>query len=265
MTACRGTFGEVKVFEDFTNFEDNIAATGLATGVVYGTGFVSVGNVGLVSVAEGSLAWTIDEPGGILAITTDTGDNENACLIAGRFQPSLGGCETEARFKFDSITLLAIYAGFTETMVFDTPVMPVELNGTTVTYNGTGGMIGAYLDPAATDDDFRAAGADGGSASSNADTLGTRANETLVVDEWYICCTEMDPDGNGRVYVGHKGEQLDLIAVSNAVQGTSFLGAIVTPTDQQYAVLLGENRSGAARVLEVDYIYGHGWRDWTVA
>lgn len=255
----------MKVFEDFLNFEDNIAATGLATGIVFGTGFVSVGDVGLVSDNEGSLAWTIDEPGGILAITTDTDNDANACLIAGRFQPSLGGCETESRFQFDSITLTAIYAGFTETMAFDTPVMPVEATGTTATYNGTGGMIGAYLDPDMDTDDFRAAGADGGSASSNADDLGTRANESLVVDEWYIIRTEMDPDGNGRVYVGHKGEQLDLIAVSNAVQGTSFLGAIVTPTDQQYAVLLVENRSAAARVLEVDYIYGHGWRDWTVA
>ena len=259
----RGTFGELKVFEDFLNFEDDIAAAGVATGIVFGAGFVSVGDVGLVSVGEGSLAWTIDEPGGILAITTDTGDNDNACLIAGPFRPADGGCESEFRFKFNSATLGAVYAGFTETLVFDTPVMPAEFATETMTYNGSGGMIGASFDTAATDNDFRVLGGDAGAVSSNADTNGTRANETIAADEWYLVRTEVDPDGNGRVYVGHKGDQMDLISVSNAVQGASFQGAVVTPGDRQYAVCMFENRSAAARVFEVDYCYAHGWRDWT--
>ena len=229
MATSRGTFGEVKVWEDFLHFEDNIAAAGVATGIVYGAGYVSVGELGLVSVNEGSLAWTIDEDGGILAITTDTGDNDNAVLLAGRYRPANGGVEMETRFKFASATVDAVEAGFAETMALNTPVMPAEFATATMTYNGSGGMM-----------------------------------ETIAADEWYVVRTEVGPDGNGQVYVGHKGEQLDLIRATNAVQGTSWTGAGVTPGDQFYAFVGVENRSSAASVFEVDYVYARGWRDWTV-
>lgn len=255
MTACRGTFGELKVFDHFLAPDNDLT---------WGAGQVKVGNFALTSVNEGSLEWTIDEPGGIVALTTDTADNDNGFLYAGRFQPSNGGCETEWRFKFASATLDAVWCGFAETLAIDTPVMPSEFATATMTYNGSGGMIGAVHDPDGTTDDFRVVGGDGGAASSNADANGTRANETITADEWYIVRTEINPDGNGQVYVGHKGAQLDLIAVSGAVQGTSFKGAIVTPTDQFYATLGVENRSAAASVLEVDYAYARGWTDWNV-
>lgn len=258
---ARGTFGEIKVFEDFLHFEDNIAATGLATAIVNGTGYISVGDLGLVSVNEGSLAWTIDEPGGILAITTDTGDDDNVCLIAGRFQPGAaglggGGCETEWRFKFDgaATTFPAIYVGFSETMVFDTPVMPAEFATATMTYNGTGGMVGFNLDIDGTIDDFRALQGDAAAGGTGSGTTGVRASETLTADEWYVARVEIDQAGTSRCYLGHKGGQLDLIG--------DFTTAGITSTDQQYAVLMAENRTAAARVFEVDYGYGHGWRDW---
>lgn len=261
---ARGTFGEIRVWEDFTHFEDNIAATGLATAIVFGTGYVSVGDVGLVSVNEGSLAWTIDEPGGILAITTDTGDDDNACLIAGPFRPADGGCECEYRFKFDgaATTFPAIFAGFSETMAFDTPVMPAEFATATMTYNGTGGMVGAQMDVDGTTDDFRACAGDAAAATGGAGN-GVRANETLTADEWYLVRVEIGDDGHGTVYVGHKGSGMDRIATSDAVHGTSFNAAVVTPGDRQYPVLMAENRSAAARVFEVDYFWARGFRDWS--
>ena len=193
MTATRGTFGELRVWDDFLGPNNDL---------VWAATSVQLGNFGFVSVNEGTFEWTIDEPGGIVAITTDP---------------------------------------------------------------GTGGMVGAQFDADGTDDDFRMVGGDAGAASSNADANGTRANEGIVADEWYIVRTVLNPDGNSSVWVGHKGEQLDLITVSNAVQGTSFLGAVVTPTDQFYAVLMFENRDGNARVSEVDYGFAKGWRDWTLA
>ena len=260
----RGTFGELRVFEDFTHFEDNIAATGVATGIVNGTGYVSVGDVGLVSVNEGSLAWTIDEPGGILALTTDTGDDDNVCLIAGPFDPADGGCECEYRFKFDgaATTFPAIFAGFSETMAFGTPVMPAEFATATMTYNGTGGMMGAQMDVDGTTDDFRACAGDAAAGAGGSGTTGVRASETLTADEWYLVRCEFGTDGNGKVFVGHKGDQMDLIAATTAVQGSSWSGAVVTPADEQYAVLMAENRTAAARVFEVDYFYARGFRDW---
>ena len=259
----RGTYGEIVVREDFSHFEDNIAATGTATGIVWGTGYVSVGDVGFVSVNEGSLAWTIDEPGGILAITTDTGDDDNACLIAGPFSPDDAGCQCEYRFKFDgaATTFPAIFAGFSETMAFGTPVMPAEFATVTMTYNGTGGMVGAQMDVDGTTDDFRACAGDAGAATGGSGN-GVRASETLTADEWYLVRVELGPNGNGSVYVGHKGDWMDKIDATDAVQGFSFNAAVVTAADQQYAVLMAENRTGAARVFEVDYFYARGYRDW---
>ena len=266
---ARGTFGEIKVFEDFLHFEDNIAATGAASAIVPGTGYISVGELGFVSDDEGELAWTIDEPGGILSITTDSGDDDNACLIAGRFQPGVdgvggGGCEMEARFKHNTTgtVQLAIYAGFSETMSFTAPVVPAEMLTATVTYNGTGGMMGAMIDPDATTDDWRAVAGDAAAGAGGSGTTGVRANEVITADEWYIVRTEIDQNGNGRVYVGHKGPALDLIQATDAVQGNSWTGAVVTPGDQQYAVLICENRSAAVKIMEVDYMMARGWRDW---
>lgn len=259
----RGTFGEIRVWEDFTHFEDNIAATGVASSIVFGTGYVSVGDVGLVSVNEGSLAWTIDEPGGILAITTDTGDDDNACLVAGPFRPTDGGMECEYRFKIDNLTTeSAIYAGTSETMALDTPVMPAEFATVTMTYNGSGGMMGANFDIDGTTDDFRAIAGDGGAGAGGSSTTGVRANEVLTTDEWYLVRVEVGNDGNGTVYVGHKGDQMDRIAATGAVQGKSWTGAPINPNDRQYAVCMVENRTGAANVFEVDYFFARGFRDW---
>ena len=259
MPANMSRLGKIEVFEDFLHFEDNIAATGAASGIVNGTGYVSVGDVGLVSVNEGSLAWTIDEPGGILALTTDTGDDDNDFLVAGRFEPNDGGCVAEFRFKIDSITEGAIYAGFCETLAFDTPVMPAEFATATMTYNGTGGMVGFNWDPDGTTDDFRALQGDGAAGGTGSGTTGVRASDAVVVDEWFTARVELDPAGTSRCYLGHKG---GANGVMNLVQ--EFTTAGITPTDQFYATLGCENRGANANVFEVDYFYAQGWRDWAV-
>lgn len=255
MADSRGTFGELKVWDDFLGPDNDLT---------WGTGTIKIGNFGSVSVNEGTYEWTVDEPGGIVAFTTDTGDNDNVALMAGTFQPSNGGVDYEARFKFNSTTLSSVFAGFTETLALDTPVMPAEFATTTMTYNGSGGMVGVNFDIDGTTDDFRALAGDGGAVSGNADANGTRANETITADEWYIVRAELHPDGNASVYVGHKGPNLDLIAVTNPVHGRSFAGSVITNTDQFYAVTMFENRSAAARLFEVDYMYARGWRDWAV-
>ena len=191
----QGSYGKLRVFDDFLGPDNDLT---------WGTGTVKVGNFGFVSVAEGSFEWTIDEPGGILAITTDTGDNDNACLMAGAFKPADGGITMEGRFKFNSATLGAVFFGITETLALDTPVMPAEFSGTAMTYNGTGGMVGFSLDPDGTTDDFRAVAGDAGAATGatragDTVTNGIRANETITADEWYIARVEVHPDGNAHL------------------------------------------------------------------
>lgn len=253
MAICQSEFGKLEWGSDFLAPDNDLT---------WGTGTVHIDGLGFVSVNEGSFEWTVDEGNGVLAITTDTGDNDNAVLMAGAFIPSVNGTlVAEGRFKSNSATLGSVFCGFTETLALDTPVMPAEFATATMTYNGTGQMIGALWDSDATTGDFRALAGDAGAVqgtnvATNAAlaTAGVRANETITADEWYIVRVEVDASGYGRVYVGHKGRGLDKILEVKDI-GT---------TNPMYAVLMYENRSAAARVFEVDYFRGWANRDWEV-
>ncbi len=246
MAVCQGSFGKLEVWDDFLGPDNDLT---------WGASGVKVGNFGFVSVNEGTFEWTVDEANGVLAITTDTGDDDNAVLMAGAFTPNVNGhLVTEWRFKFNSATVGAVFVGFTETLALDTPVMPAEFATATMTYNGTGQMIGAQFDTDGTTDDFRAVFADAGAIVTGADTHGTRAQETIAADEWYIVRVELSSTGVGEVWVGHKSSGLNLV---KRLTGNP----VVNP---MYAICMFENRSAAARLFEVDYGYAAATRDWEV-
>lgn len=241
----QGSFGTIEAWTDFT---------GAFGDTTWGAGEVPLeGGWGFVSVNEGTLNTVADESGGILQFLTDTGDNDNVCLLAGPFDPSKGTVSFEARFKLaDSITVGAVYAGFSETMALGTPVMPAEFATATMSYNGSGGMVGLLWDPDATTNAWKALAGDGGAVSNsgNYGANGTNASEAMVLDEYDIVRVELQPSGFAQVW--HDEE---LVA-----SGQTSL----TATDLVYAVLMCENRSGAAEEFEVDYVYASGVRDWTV-
>ncbi len=247
--------GRIPWGSDFTSIYDSVVfgATNLVAGEGIGNG------LGFASVNEGSFASTVDETGGILAITTDTADNDNAALIAGKFSPRDGPMWLSARFKYSNVDC-AVYVGFAETIALDTPVMPAEFATATMTYN-PGGQIGFNYDVDGTTDDFRACYGDGsGAASDSAD--GTRVSATLTADRWFEARVILNPDGSGECWFGDSGH-----ADSNNFMKLRLIkrftaGTLVTPTDTFYGVLMIENRSGNARVLEVDLFEGEGGRDW---
>ena len=238
-------YGVIEVWDDFLAPPDGLGAT-------LGTGTLRAGNLGYVSHEEGTFAWTVDEPGGILSIVTDTGDDDNAVLIAGTFRPTDGGVIMEARFKQSNITTSAIYCGFTETLSLTDPVMPAEFATATMTYNGSGGMVGLLWDKDASTRRWKALAGDGGSVSSNASAEGEDDNASgdAVNDEWEIVRVEIGPDATARIY--HDEILIDTIA------------SAINAEDKFYAVLMIENRSAAANTLEVDYFHARGYRDWSV-
>lgn len=251
-----GSYGRIQFGSDFTGIYDSVAwgATNLVAGEGLGDG------LGFASVNEGSFASTVDETGGILAITTDTGDNDNAVLLAGKFSPADGPIVLEARYKYSNVDC-AIFCGFTETLALDTPVMPAEFATATMTYNGTGGLVGIQYDVDGTTDDFRAVMGDGGAAVSSSGN-GTRANATLTVDRWHLTRVVLYEDTSAEVWhaeIGHidSGNIPKLRLIKKFDAG-------LTATDLFYAVLMIETRSANARVLEVDYFKGEGGRDWRV-
>lgn len=218
--------------------------TGVGTATLDATITGVGGGWSLIGVNEGSMSYLIDEPGGVIQITNDTGDNDNQALVAGPFRPSLGNTAMEARIKVDNVSDLAIYVGFTETLAIATPVMPAEFVTATMTYNGTGGMVGMQFDADGTTDIWRSVFGDGGAVSSNATANGVAGARAAVADVYDIVTAEIDSDGTARVF-------LNGTTVESAASA-------VTGTDNFFAVVMVENRAASAAVWEVDLAYASG-------
>ena len=260
---ARGSLGVIKFGSDFTG-------VGLDAQVPAATGVHSIGNgIGLCGVNEGTLTFTVDEPGGVIALTTDTGDDDNVCLVAGVFKPVDGGMWMEARFKITSsvaATRSSVFCGFTETLSVTTPVMPVERSGTTNTFNGTGGVLGVLFDSDSTILRFFACAADGGAAlaaknSKTGASITTGVldlSNTMTADRWYVVRVEIGTNGKGRVYFGDidSGDELELVFENTTALGTG---------DNFHAVLMTETRViTTSNIMEADYFIGEGYRDWAV-
>ena len=173
----QGSFGTIEAFNDFTGSYEDV--TWASTSVDLNGGWQ------LVSVNEGTIQQVVDEDGGVIQFLTDSADNDNCALIAGPFKPANGVMSFEARFKVaDDVANTAIFAGFTETIAKDTPVMPAEFATATMTYNGSGGLLGLQWDSDATTNAWRATSGDGGavSGSANYGANGTTAPDAAVAD-----------------------------------------------------------------------------------
>jgi hypothetical protein len=247
--------GKLVFRNEFTGFYDG---TTINTGATYLGGGVS-----LIGVEEGSIATTIDETGGVLAITTDTGDNNNHALVAGRFSPSEGTITVKARWKIGHLTG-AVFFGLQETVVIATPVMGATFSSTTMTYQDVGGLVGIQYDFDGTTDDYRAVMGDSQVAISDSSN-GIRANADVTVDRWVESVVNLYPDGSAEVYFGHVGDvnvagEPELRLVKHFKTGT-----LLTPTDIFTAMLMFENRSGDARTFEVDVFEGFAGRNWASA
>ncbi len=256
-------FGRVVAWNDFTAIPPHTAAdtVPLANGSLLGGGWAVHG------VNEGTIISTVDEPGGILSVTTDTGDNDNNFISAGTFTPATGTMTCEFRIKIqDSVatTRAAAWCGFTETLSVATPVMPFETATTTTTYNGTGGMVGFGFDSDATSILWRFGAGDGGAALATKDENGTAgaaigidAAATITADRWWVFKVEVYPSGLAAGYI--------LDAASATKPDWRLVGettAALTTTDNFHATVGIENRSGANEVLQLDYAYAQGYRDW---
>ena len=203
---------------------------------------------------------TVDESGGILALGTGGSDNDNAVLRQGVFAPRDGLIVLRTRFKYSNVDC-AVFVGFTETLDTTTPVMPAEFATATMTYNGTGGMLGFNYDADGTTDDFRAVIGDGAAAISDSGN-GIRANATLTADRWFEAQIVLNPDGSGECWLGDSGHAFSNSELKLRLIKRFSTGTLLTTTDLFFATLMIENRSGNARTLEVDYWDLTAGRDW---
>ena len=239
----QGSRGRIIIDQDFTGGHGD---------VTWGTGEVDLGGgLGLVSVNEGTINTVADEANGVVQFLTDTGDNDNVALYGGQFSIDNGGAVIEARFKVADDLGVSIFCGFSETLALDTPVVPAEFSVTTMTYNGTGGMVGAQYDSAGTTDGWRAVMGDGGAAISDSSNGILSTAAAPAADTYQLVRVELFSSGGG------------LVTVDEKVIKKFDTGTLLTTTDNFYGVLIVENRTAAAREVEVDYVYINGNRDWT--
>jgi len=236
----------------------------LANGRLLGGGWSLQGD------AEGTVTALATESGGILAAITDTGDDDNVAVSSGVYSPQDGGMEMEFRVKIpDSLatTRAAMWVGFTETLSVATPVIPVEVDTVTPTYNGTGASAGFLFDSDATSLTWRFIAADGGASvaikdstgAAGSTTLGIDAEATITIDKWWVFRIEISPDGIARGYI------LDAAGANNSNTSLRFVGETVADlgrTNFYHATAIGENRSGANEVFKYDYAYASSRRDW---
>lgn len=245
-----------------------------------------------ITAAGGEMGMTsvIDEPGGVVAIQTTGGDNEGPVFSGPVFSLADGPLAFEARFKVDDISLSYIWVGFQETLDlddYDTSGVAAEFSGTALTTANQGQVVGVYFDADATVDGFRmilsndgvepasivtvaAANVQNGNTVDTGGMLALNSNGPAVTtldDSWIIIRVEVDQDGAVRGYVGNEGNDVPgtgpkLIAEFGRGPGpfanVRLTQSMLTP------ILYFEERSGVARIVEVDYLLATGQRDWAV-
>jgi hypothetical protein len=210
----------------------------------------------MVSVNEGTINDVVDETGGVQQFLTDTGDDDNVVLASGLFSPAEGRMQTEARYKVADDVLVALYHGYTETLVVATPVMPAKFATATMTYNGSGGMTGVQYDDDGTTDDLRSLVGDGGAATAGSGNGTVLGKGTVTADEYILSRVEVGEDGSSHVFAG--------LTDNNEMSRIASYVAGLTPADLFYAILMLENREAAAKEFEVDYVFCDGGRSWSV-
>ena len=245
MTRAIGSYGKCAVYDHFFGGPTNLTAMGA---VGYPLALTGSG-VNYVCANEGTFVNTLDEPGGVLAISTDTGDVDNFFMEVGMLKPVDGGIWMECRFKQDNVLLGQIFAGFSEVLDPTTPVMPASYIAAAYALAGVGGVVGFLYDPDATTDRWLAIAGDAGIE----ETIGECGGQTMVNDEYDVVRVEIDQVGTGRCWLAYKDGSLRLIKTFETV---------VTPTDNFYACLGIQNSTAAARNMEVDYFNAGSFVDW---
>ncbi len=263
--AIQDAFGRIGFYEDFNGY----AATASVADATAGTRY----NALTIAAVNGAtdLFFTVDESGGVISFSGAGGAADGAALWGAPMVASSNGTlSMGARFKGASATDLRVFVGWQETVAAAEPVNPFTLSGTTLTSNDGGEAVGFYTDTSATTDDYRFHySVDGTEQTSqtikfalNGETtlgaLGARALATITADSWVVARVEIDTQGNVEAFIGAAGmgNQTGLTKVCR-MEGAFDKDAVVFPILHLLAASTGDP------LLECDYIWAKGSRDWT--
>lgn len=265
----QGTFGGIRLFEDFLFGDLDTVEVAIADNNPERIGLVTVGG----NDNSLTLAPTVNEPGGVLSITNDTGTGDLGwAMYSAPLTPNDGPVVLEVRLKFTDISGTNFFIGFVETFPHGDPdnIVPYTIAGTTISVANFGVTAGVFCDHNADNKDFYFAAAQDATGASGVTLVspavgGGRAGVDLtgtdLDGEWIIFRVEIEPDGTAFGYVGSSlndpqgtGYQLLGQTTRGALDGT----AVLTP------VVLVDNNASSAMTTEVDYYMAKSDRDWSV-
>ena len=264
--AIQDSFGRIGFKEDFNGYAATASIADATAGTRYNDLTIAAVN------GQTELFFTVDETGGVIQFDGAGGAGDGAALWgAPMIASSNGTIRMSARFKGASATDLRVFCGWQETVAAAEPLMPFTLSGTTLTSNNAGNAVGFYTDTSATTDDYRfhfsldgtedttAALSDALQGETTLGALGVRSLATITADSWVIVRVEIDVNGNVEGWIGAAGmaKQNGLTRVARMKSGAFDKDALVFPLLHIAAASTGDP------LLEVDYIWAKGNRDWS--
>lgn len=226
-----GNKGTIEIFEDF--LVDTLNADNTKTTVD----------------AAGTAAIVADAIGGQVALTTDTGDNEMAEIALSQPVRAMDGpVAFEAKFQVNGVATIAFDCSLSDDPDEASNTLPVELSSATFTSNAST-YAGVMFDTGATTDVLYFFAVDDDNDVNEAiATLSTGiapvANTDIIVRIELFDRGSTDGMADAHIYVSHNG----------AVKKKIFERAVDRDC-KLYAHIAVENRTTAARVLSVDYMW----------
>lgn len=222
--------------------------------------------IGFMSVGTPTFADKVDISGGWISCVTSNSSGDNVFLQGAPIILQEGGGEMECRFQIHTPTTSAVFVGYCQTLSSTTPVLPATFSTTTMTYTGTGAMMGLLADSNATTNDFRALMGTGGAAADGSGN-GIRANATMTADKNFVARIRWFQDGGGECWLADPGHTdragVEILRLVKRWPGTEQgRSAPVSLTSVMFPILALETRSAATKALYVDYFRYRSFRNW---
>lgn len=261
----QGGRGKIEVFEDF----NGIAAAATISDATAGTRY---NDITIIAVSgDVAMDHTVDEGGGVASFSGAAGAADGVVITTSPCIPSGNGTMiVEARCKVSAVTDYRFFCGFQQTVSLSETVNPFTLNGTTLTANAAGEVVGFYYDTQATTDDFRFMAGSNSAASTAAaldyalggattlGSLGVRTNTTLTADRWFIARVELDADGTARGYFGDE----TMANVNGLTHIATLKAGDLSTTVAYFPIVQMLEQSTGDPTHEIDYFLFRANRDW---
>ncbi len=233
-TQAQGTYGQHHAHADFYGTAAPFNTSGLNTEVI---------------------AYVVDEPDGVISLTTGGADDDTACVVAQAcFTAAKNGpLALETRWKAPVITNNAEWTGFST----KDPNVTRIIDNTTLEATATVEAAGISFDSG-----YDAAVLSTIIATGSVITHQDKLTETVVADKYTISRVEVDPDGSVRCYVGVPYGK-DGVGVGSLRLVNSYGPGAIDKTALLYASTYTAGNTSATTVAEVDYMHLTAGRCWT--